>query len=121
MSQSAAHDLEATLKSAKAISGARPAFNPDPDVDRLTDMVMALAAELVVTRDRLDSVERLLETRDVLDRQAIESPELNERDDVVEERMAANEALLARVLRVMHQDIRTLEEQRADAHKEAAE
>lgn len=121
MSQSTAHDLEATLKSTRAISGVRPAFMPDPDVDRLTDMVMALTAELVVTRDRLDSVERLLEERQLLDRQEIESPELNERDDIVEERLAANEALLARVLRVVHQDIRTMEEQRADSAKLAAE
>lgn len=121
MSQSNTHDLEATLKSTRAISGARPAFMRDPDVDRLTDMVMALTAELVVTRDRLDSVERLLEERKMIDRQAIESPELNERDDVVEDRLAANEALLARILRVVHQDIRTMEEQRADGFKVAAE
>jgi hypothetical protein len=41
--------------------------------DRLLAMVAAVASELAVTRERLDTVERLLADRDVLDRAAIEA------------------------------------------------
>jgi len=39
--------------------GRRPYFMKDPDVDRLLAIVTALAAEVSVTRERLDTVERL--------------------------------------------------------------
>lgn len=39
--------------------GKRPGFAPDPNVDRLTAMVMALAGEVWVLRERLDSLERV--------------------------------------------------------------
>lgn len=114
-------DLEATLRSVQAVPGPRPEFLPDSDAERAMDMVMALAAELVVTRDRLDTVERLLAEKAVLDRDAIETSEINYRDDVVAERLASNDALLARVLRMVHQDIRGMEDQQAETPSLAAE
>lgn len=42
-------------------AGRRPAFAPDPNTDRLVAMTLALAGEVWVLRERLDSVERLLE------------------------------------------------------------
>ena len=43
--------------------GKRPAFADDPTVDSLTAMVLALAGEVVVLRERLDTIERLAENR----------------------------------------------------------
>lgn len=40
--------------------GRRPAFAPDPNTDRLVAMVLAMAGEVWVLRERLDTVERLL-------------------------------------------------------------
>ncbi|MEQ8347394.1 MAG: hypothetical protein RIB84_10685 [Sneathiellaceae bacterium] len=40
--------------------GRRPAFAPDPNTDRLVSMLLALAGEVWVLRERLDTVERLL-------------------------------------------------------------
>lgn len=43
--------------------GKRPAFADDPAVDSLTAMVLALAGEVAVLRERLDTIERLIERR----------------------------------------------------------
>ena len=45
----------------RAAKGKRPQYFLDPAVDKLHLMVMALIEELSVTRDRLDTVERLIE------------------------------------------------------------
>ena len=41
--------------------GARPKYFEDPATDRLLSIVMALAGEVAVVKERLDSVERLLD------------------------------------------------------------
>jgi hypothetical protein len=58
---------------ALAALGDRPRYFDDPAADQLMAMVMALGTELAVTRERLDTVERLLEQREVLDRSAIDA------------------------------------------------
>ena len=56
-----------------APSGKRPHFFADPDVDRLLAIVWAMAGELAVTRERLDTVERLLERDGKVTRASIEA------------------------------------------------
>mgnify|MGYP006919306745 FL=1 len=51
-----------TTPMARAAKGKRPQYFEDPAVDKLHLMIMALVEELSVTRDRLDTVERLIET-----------------------------------------------------------
>jgi hypothetical protein len=59
--------------------------------DRLLAMVAAVASELAVTRERLDTVERLLAERELLDRDAIEafvpSPEITVERDTLRRRI----------------------------------
>lgn len=50
-----------------AARGRRPEFTDDPMLDRLYSVTLALVAELAVTRTRLDTVERLLARRQLLD------------------------------------------------------
>ena len=50
------------LANAKS-KGKRPYFFDDPAVERVLSITMAVATELAVTRERLDTVERLLEER----------------------------------------------------------
>jgi hypothetical protein len=52
----------ATVKLARTAKGKRPRYFADPATDKLLNMVVNLMAELSVTRDRLDTVERLLES-----------------------------------------------------------
>lgn len=81
--------------SAKA-KGKRPAFSEDPQVDRLVAMVMALAGEVSVLRDRLDTLERLLADTGTLDADAVEAYEPDEA--VLQAREQWREAYLDRIL-----------------------
>ena len=79
--------------------GRRPFFMKDPDVDRLLAIVTALAAEVSVVRERLDTAERLAE------RGLPATPENIERYDPPQEVEAAREAsraaMLDRVFRIL--------------------
>jgi hypothetical protein len=74
-------------------------FFPDPNVDRVLGVVMELAAEVFVLRDRLRTMERLLEragTIALADLDAYE-PSADERA----QRLAERDALIARILAPM--------------------
>jgi hypothetical protein len=51
---------------ARTAKGKRPQYFADPATDKLLTMVVNLMGELSVTRDRLDSVERLLEAHGIV-------------------------------------------------------
>ncbi len=68
-------------------------FFPDPNVDRVLGVVMELAGEVYVLRDRLRTVEKLLEERGTLSRADIDAYEpsaderaqrLADRDDFIQ-------------------------------------
>ena len=50
---------ENTIK--RTVKGRRPQFNDDPAVDNAHGMIMALAAELAVLHDRVDTMEKVAE------------------------------------------------------------
>lgn len=54
-------------------AGQEQTFFPDPANDRMLAMLMALAAEVWVLKDRLRAAEALLEARGVLPRQALDT------------------------------------------------
>jgi hypothetical protein len=74
-------------------------FFPDPSVDRVLGVVMELAAEVYVLRDRLSTVERVLQREGTLDRAHLEAyqPTPEERA----QRLAERNALIARILAPM--------------------
>jgi hypothetical protein len=82
--------------------GKRPYFLHDRDVERLMTITMALAQEISVMRERLDTVERLLEKNDVLARADIESYAPSKKE--AEERGRMIQEFLARILRVIQQE-----------------
>jgi hypothetical protein len=94
-------------RSGARAKGGRPLFFEDPAVDRLTSLAMALAAELSATRERLDTVERLLEAGGSLSREAIENytPDRQAGD----ERGLATRAYIARVMRGFQQEVEAME------------
>lgn len=79
--------------------GERPYFFDDPSVDKVVAMVMGLAGEVAVARDRLDTLERLLERKGLVKLSEIElyapSP------GVMAERAAWRETFLSEVLRII--------------------
>lgn len=85
--------------------GKRPFFLKDPDVERVLAITMAVAQELAVMRERLDTVERLLEAKGVTQAD-IES--FTPTKAQAEQRGAWTQEYLARILRIYQQDIEGL-------------
>lgn len=90
--------------------GKRPQFFESSESERLMSILMAVVEELAVTRERLDTVERLLENGGALDRGAIDAFHPNRQEAI--ERGLMNQEYLARVLRYLQQEREALEEQR---------
>jgi hypothetical protein len=86
--------------------GKRPAYMDDPAVDRLLSIVMALAGELAVTRERLDTVERVLAGKAVLSREDVESYAPDR--DAGYERGLMQREFIARILRGVEQDMQAI-------------
>lgn len=101
------NDLELQKLINAAASGKRPHFFADHDVDRLLAIVWAMAGELAVTRERLDTVERLLSESQLLDRAKIDAY----RPDAAaaEERGRWQIEYIARLLRILQQEVDTLQ------------
>lgn len=87
----------------KHAKGQRPYFFDDPAIDKLLAMLMASCGEVAVLRDRLDTIERVLETKGVLDRAEIEA--FRPSKSILEERDARRESSLAQILRIVDVDL----------------
>lgn len=86
--------------------GERPRYFDEPATEHTLAITMALAGEVAVLRDRLDTIERLLESGNSVTRKAID--EFRPRDAVIAERDAWRERFLEVVLRSVHQEIEGL-------------
>lgn len=94
--------LEAALATASAKpAGKRPYFMT-PEVERVLSIAMAIAQELAVARARIDTLERLLERKGLLERAEIErfAPDAEE----ATERALWTQEYIARILRIVQQE-----------------
>ena len=82
-------------------AGKRPYFL-DAEVERVLAITMALAQELAVTRERLDTVERLLKNRDLVLRREIEAYAPTQA--AAAERGLWTQEYLGRILRIVQQE-----------------
>ena len=82
--------------------GKRPRYFSDPATDRLLGMLMTLIGEVSVLRDRLDSVERLIEKGGVFTREDIDNflPD----GQAEAEREATRRRYIERVMRVVQNE-----------------
>lgn len=87
--------------------GRRPAFFDDPAVDRLLSLTMAVVGEVAVLRERLDTVERLLDAKGTISRADIEAYQPDQ--SAGEERGELTRAYIARVMRGFQQEVEALE------------
>jgi hypothetical protein len=97
--------------------GRRPYFFDDPAVDKLLAITMAIAGELSVTRERLDTVERILSSKGLLS--ALEIDEWRPDEQAKQERAAIRQEYIARVLMILQNELEELEQQKASADYEA--
>lgn len=106
-----------SLANAKA-KGKRPWYLDDPAVEKVLSITMAVAGELSVCRDRLDTLERLLQDKGVLTADEIE----NYRHDSQAEQQRAlrQREYIARIMRIVQQEMEDLQD-KADLQRIAAE
>jgi hypothetical protein len=91
------------MSAPRSPKGKKPAYFADPATDKLLQMVVTLAGELSVVKDRLDLVERLATEAGAFDRAKLETLALSAAD--IAERDAGRADFVARVLRVLDQDL----------------
>ena len=99
-------DLDPLAQANRRANGKRPQFLQDPAVERVLSITMAVAAELSVARERIDTLERLLAARGILNTADIERyvPDT----DAQAARDAWGREYINRVLRIVDQDAQAL-------------
>ncbi|MBM4191850.1 MAG: hypothetical protein FJ196_02110 [Gammaproteobacteria bacterium] len=88
---------------ARVAKGKRPQYFNDPATDKLLSMTLTLMEELSVTRERLDALERLLASNQVIARSELEAWKPDA--DAATERSAARTAYVERMMRAMHAEL----------------
>ena len=86
----------------KHSKGVRPQFFNDPTSDKLLAMVMALAGEVSVMRDRNDTLERLIDAKGLIGKSEIETYRPSK--EVIAERDAWRQEYLSHILRIVDLD-----------------
>jgi hypothetical protein len=88
--------------------GKRPWFYNCQEAERVLNIALALAQELAVTRERLDTLECLLQSKGLLSRAEFDS--FVPSKAIAEDRSQATQAYLARIFRVIAQENEALSE-----------
>lgn len=103
--------IDAIKEAGRKAKGKRPYFFEDRQTEQLLNIVMAVAGEVAVMRERLDTVERLLEEKGSLTRDDIErwTPDA----DAARERQLWHQEYIARILRIIQQEREDIAEKAA--------
>lgn len=88
--------------------GKRPAYFEDPAIDRTLSLVMALVGEVSVMRERMDTIERLLDAKGTINRAEIEGYTPDQAAG--KERGLITKDYIARIMRGVQQDMEALAE-----------
>lgn len=91
----------------KKAKGKKPVFFSDPHIDKMVGIVMALAGEVSVVRERLDTIERLVEQKGLFSQAEIDAYRPD--PQAAEERVRWRAEYLARILRVVHEELEAIE------------
>jgi hypothetical protein len=98
--------LDWMLRANAKPKGKRPQYFDDPGLDRTLSILMALVGEVSVLRERLDTVERLLDAKGTISRADIERYEPDAEAGF--ERGARTREFIARVMRGVQQELEAL-------------
>ncbi len=83
--------------------GARPYFFESKETERVMNIAMAVAAEVAVVRERMDTIERLLAAKGLISQQEIEA--FVPTDEQAAERQLWHARYAARILRIIQQEV----------------
>lgn len=99
-------DLDPVVMANMRARGKRPVFLQDPAVERVLSITMSIAAELSVTRERVDTLERVLVQRGLLKPDDVDSflPDATAQAT----RHANGREYIARILRILEQDVQAM-------------
>lgn len=86
----------------KKAKGERPQYFDDPAVDKVLAITMALAGEVAVIRDRMDTIERLMEDGKPVTREVLDTYRPDPK--VREERDSWREVYFGNILRIVLQE-----------------
>ena len=95
------------LELQRKAKGKRPYYFSNPDVDKLLSMIMALTGELAITRDRIDTIERVAATKGLFSSDDIENFDLDA--DALQARADRHRLLLREVNRIIVGELEDLE------------
>lgn len=84
--------------------GKRPYFFDDPAVERVLNITMAVSMELAVVRERVDTLERLLEEKGIMTREEINNYTPANKQ-IETERQQWHSEYISRILRVIQQSM----------------
>jgi predicted nucleic acid-binding Zn-ribbon protein len=87
--------------------GQRPHYFDDPAQDRMLSILMALVSEVSVVRERIDTIERLLDAKGTISRADIEAYMPDK--DAAHERSVSTKAYIARVMRALQQELEAMQ------------
>lgn len=99
-------NLNDVLMAGNKSKGGRPYFFNDPAVERVLNITMAVATELAVARERMDTIERLLEQKGLLSKAEIEAFVPDEA--AAEARQLMHARYSARILRIIQQELEAI-------------
>jgi len=100
--------------------GKRPSFFKDPDIDKVMGILMALAGEVSVLRERIDTVERLAMEKGLVSKEEIDAfvPD----QEVANQRDLWREEYIERILRVVQQELEATDKgETFEAYEKAVE
>lgn len=104
--------IDYIAEAGRKAKGKRPYYFEDRQTEQLLNITMALAGEVAVMRERLDTVERLLEKAGVLTQESVDTyvPETKAAEDA---RQLWQQEFIARILRIVQQEREAITENRA--------
>ncbi|MEW4467780.1 hypothetical protein AB1K62_08125 [Parasphingorhabdus sp. JC815] len=102
MGYKADENSKPSVKLPRSSKGARSRFYDDPAIDQMMTFFLEMMAEMNALRERVDTVERLLDEKGVITRSQIEDYKPDASAD--EERAAWSQAFIRRVMRIHKPD-----------------
>lgn len=94
-------------RSGAKAKGKRPQYFDDPAQDRMLSILLAVVGEVSVVKQRLDTVERLLDAKGTITRADIENYAPD--SDANYERAIMNKEYVARTMRGVQQDMEAIQ------------
>ena len=104
--------MDVNAEANRKAKGKRPWFYTSQEAERVLNISMALAQELAVTRERMDTLERILEAKGILSLGEFDSYVPSK--EIAEVRSSATQSYLARILRVISQENEAISDSAAE-------